>query len=418
MTGWNEDAVGRPLKELFCIVNEQTRQPAENPVGRVLREGTVVGLANHTILIARDGTERPIDDSAAPIKDARGRVVGVVLVFRDNTERRQAEEALRRTGEQLQIVTESMATPVTQCSRDLTYLWVSKSYADWIGRPADEIVGRPIIEIIGQAAFEHLRPRFEQVLSGSKVQYEEKINFAGLGLRWVNAIYSPTFDATGVPDGWVAVVLDNTDRKRMEEALQEADRRKDEFLATLAHELRNPLAPIRNAVELMRRADGESTMMEDARRMLERQVALMVRLVDDLLEISRITTGKLQLRKERIDLSAVLRSAVEAARSLIDAQAHELTVTLPVDPIHLDADPMRLAQVFSNLLTNAAKYTEKGGHIWLTAERRDNEAIIVVRDTGIGIAAEHLPRLFEMFSQAESALERDRKGASESGCRW
>lgn len=589
LTGCNEEATGRPLEEVFHIINEHSRRPVENPVRRVLREGTVVGLANHTLLIARDGTERPIDDSAAPIKDSQGSVAGVVLVFRDNTERRRAEEALRRTNEQLQIVTESMAAPVTRCSRDLTYLWVSKPYADWIGRPAGEIVGSPIIDVLGREAFEQLRPYFEQVLAGKKVRYEEEVNFLGLGLRWTNAIYTPTFNTSGESDGWVAVVLDITERKRMEmalaqserrlaeeleamtrlhalsarllatksldaaladilenaiatvgadfgniqlyntqigaleiiaqrgfqpdfldyfravrvhegsacargmqtgeriiiedvnldpsyephrdiaasagyravqstplkshdgkilgmlsthfrtphrvsdrdqrlldlyarhagdliqriryeEALQEADRRKDEFLATLAHELRNPLAPIRNAVDLMQQANGQSDLMEKARTMMERQVVQMVRLVDDLLDISRITRGKLQLRKEPVELSTVLRNAVEATRALIDAQAHRFTITLPPEPIYLDADPIRLTQVFGNLLNNAAKYTDKGGHIWLTALRRSNEALISVRDTGIGIAPEHLSHIFEMFSQVEPALERSQGG--------
>jgi signal transduction histidine kinase len=149
--------------------------------------------------------------------------------------------------------------------------------------------------------------------------------------------------------------------QQAEESLRDASRRKDEFLATLAHELRNPLAPIRNAVELMRRGSGDHALREMARSMMERQIAQMVRLVDDLLDVSRITRGKLHLRKEQDELGAVVRSAVEAARPLIDAQGHELTVTLPHEPVHLDADPIRLAQVFSNLLNNAAKYTERGG---------------------------------------------------------
>jgi CheY-like chemotaxis protein len=143
---------------------------------------------------------------------------------------------------------------------------------------------------------------------------------------------------------------------------------------------------------------------------MERQVGQMVRLVDDLLDISRITRGKLQLRKEWIELAAAIQSAVEAARPAIDTQAHQFSVTLPPDPIYLDGDPIRLAQVFSNLLNNAAKYTGKGGHIWLTAERQDGEAVVSVRDTGIGIAAEHLAHVFEMFSQVTPALERSQGG--------
>jgi PAS domain S-box-containing protein len=199
-------------------------------------------------------------------------------------------------------------------------------------------------------------------------------------------------------------------QKNLADCLVDTNRRKDEFLATLAHELRNPLAPIRNAVELMRRAKGDATLMERARAMMERQVGQMVRLVDDLLDIARITTGKLQLRQEPVELAAVVQSAIEASRPLIDAQAHQFTVLLPSEPIRLDADPIRLAQVFSNLLNNAAKYTEKGGHIWLTAERQDHEVVVTVRDTGIGIAADHLPRLFDMFSQVAPALERSQGG--------
>jgi PAS domain S-box-containing protein len=329
----------------------------------------------------------------------------------------EAEVALRRTMEQLQIVTESMAAPVTRCGRDLKYRWVSKPYADWIGRPPEEIIGRPIVEVLGLAAFEQLLPRFEQVLAGKRVHYEEEVNFRGLGLRWTSGIYTPTFNQAGVPDGWVAVVLDLTERMRLEaelrqrvEQLADADRRKDEFLATLAHELRNPLAPIRHAVELQRRAAGDSALMEKARSMMERQLAQMVRLIDDLLDISRITRGKLRLRKERVELAAVIRSGIEAARPLIDAQGHQLTVTLPPEPIHLDADSLRLAQVFSNLLNNAAKYTEKGGRIWLTAERQRSEVVVSVRDTGIGIATEHLSHIFEMFSQVAPALERSQGG--------
>jgi PAS domain S-box-containing protein len=197
---------------------------------------------------------------------------------------------------------------------------------------------------------------------------------------------------------------------RLYEGLREADRRKDEFLATLAHELRNPLAPIRNSIELLRRAGGNADLIGQCSRMMERQVVQMVRLVDDLLDISRITQGRIQLRKERVELSAVVQSAVEECRPLIEAQSHKLSVTLPPDPIYLDADPTRLGQVFANLLNNAAKYTEKGGHIWLTAEQQGGEAVVSVRDTGIGIAAEHLPRLFEKFSQVEPALQRSQGG--------
>src|SRR5262249_43492197 len=163
------------------------------------------------------------------------------------------------------------------------------------------------------------------------------------------------------------------------------------------------LAPLRNGLQVMKLAGGNARSVEQARSMMERQMAVMVRLIDDLLDVSRITRGRLELRKERVELTSVVQSAVEGSRPLIEESGHRLTVALPGEPVLLDADPTRLAQVFSNLLTNAAKYTERGGHVRLTAERRDGEVVVAVKDTGIGIAPEHLPRLFEMFSQVGTA---------------
>ena len=204
-----------------------------------------------------------------------------------------------------------------------------------------------------------------------------------------------------------SVAIENA---RLVDGLREADRRKDEFLATLAHELRNPLAPISNALQIMRLAGASGAAAEQVRTMMERQLTQMVRLVDDLLDVSRITRGKIELRKERVELAAVVQSAVETCRPLIEAAGHELTLTLPPEPISLDADLIRLAQVFSNLLNNAAKYTEQGGHIWLTAERHGGEVMVKVRDTGLGIPTDMLPRTFDMFTQVDRALERSQGG--------
>jgi PAS domain S-box-containing protein len=197
---------------------------------------------------------------------------------------------------------------------------------------------------------------------------------------------------------------------RLVESLRDADRRKDEFLATLAHELRNPLAPLRNGLQVMKMASGNVAAVEQARTMMERQLGQMVHLIDDLLDVSRITRGKLQLRRERIDLASIVQSAVEGSRPLIEASGHRLAISLPSEPVFLDADPTRLAQVFANLLTNAAKYTDQGGRITLSATRESSEVIVAVKDTGIGISPEQLPRLFEMFSQVKAALERSQGG--------
>lgn len=200
------------------------------------------------------------------------------------------------------------------------------------------------------------------------------------------------------------------ERKRAEDALKQADRRKDEFLAMLAHELRNPLAPLRSSVDIMQRTAAQDPVNAKLCQTMDRQVNHLVRLVDDLLEVSRITRGKIDLRKEIVDLATVARSAIETSRPLIDAAGLQLTVALPSEPIAINGDPVRLAQVFANLLNNSAKYNQVGGQIWLSALRDGDEAVVSVRDNGIGIAAEMLPKVFDMFMQVDRATNRAQGG--------
>ncbi len=221
---------------------------------------------------------------------------------------------------------------------------------------------------------------------------------------------SPVFDGHGALEAVIGVSTDVSEQKRAEEALREADRKKDEFLATLAHELRNPLAPLRNGLQLMGLAREDGAMVERTRVMMERQLGQMVRLIDDLLDVSRISRGKIELRKERIELAAVVQSALEISRPLVETNGQELLVALPPETVFLDGDLTRLAQVFSNLLNNSARYTPRGGRITLTAERQGAEIVVTVRDTGVGIPAEMLPRVFEMFTQGERSPGRSQSG--------
>jgi signal transduction histidine kinase len=197
---------------------------------------------------------------------------------------------------------------------------------------------------------------------------------------------------------------------RRAEALREADRRKDEFLATLAHELRNPLAPIRNALEILRMPESNPAMREKARQMMERQLAQMVRLVDDLLDVSRITTGKLGIRKSVVEVQAAVRDAIDTVRPFVESRNHQLEVQLPSQPISVEGDRTRMAQVFANLLHNAAKYTEPGGYITLSLAREGDEAVVRVRDNGLGLAPESLVAIFDMFVQVDRSLERAQAG--------
>ncbi len=205
------------------------------------------------------------------------------------------------------------------------------------------------------------------------------------------------------------LVLEQRVQERTTE-LTQADRHKDEFLATLAHELRNPLAPIKNSLEILRRANGQTEIIEQARSTMERQMGQMVRLVDDLLDISRISRNKVELRKQQVELASIIHQAVETCQPLLHSGGHEVVLNLPAEPVHLNADPVRLTQVFSNLLNNACKFTKQKGRIELTAVRDGDGVLVKVRDNGIGIAPEMLSKVFEMFTQISQSLEREHSG--------
>ena len=220
----------------------------------------------------------------------------------------------------------------------------------------------------------------------------------------------PLFDTQGAIYGCVSVCVDLTDRKLAESVLRDADRRKDEFLATLSHELRNPLAPIRTALEVMRIGRGNWELVDKARATMERQLMHLVRITDDLLDVSRITQNKVELRCERLDLRSVLHSAIESTRPLIDAQEHTLMLDLPSAPVWVDGDFTRLSQVFANLLNNATKYTDRGGQITVAASMDAHRTTVIVSDTGLGVPKPMLDRIFEMFTQVQEFRDRTQGG--------
>ena len=322
------------------------------------------------------------------------------------------------------LLVEQMQQGAVTLSVDGAIAYCNRRFADLLCLPHERLTGVAFREFIppdGRALYESL---LQQGRSGAG-QCETHLQRADGGLVLVFLTFNALPPDCGAAVG--VLVTDLTSQRHHEklnaavEALRESDRRKNEFLAMLAHELRNPLAPIRNALQVMRLAGGDGKVDASACIMMERQVGQMVRLVDDLLDVSRISRGKIDLRKERVELASVLQYAVEAARSVCQSMNHELTVVLPHEPIYLNADPARLAQVVGNLLNNACKFTDKGGRIWLTVEREapghpgsqavaGEVAVIRVRDNGIGIAPDQLPRIFEMFTQIDTSLERSVSG--------
>jgi PAS domain S-box-containing protein len=286
LTGWaTADAMGNRVDAIFHIRDEQSHEPLPCPVTRALHGGAAETVTPQIVLTAKDGSQRPIRQNAAPIRDEHGDVSGAVLTFCDVTQQRVREQALR-----------------------------------------------------------------------------------------------------------------------------EADRRKDEFLAMLAHELRNPLAPICTAIDILRTDAASAAAKGRATELMGRQVHHLIRLVDDLLDVSRIMRGKIELRVESIELQSVMARAIETAQPIIASMRHELILSVPSERVMVAADPLRLAQVVNNLLSNAAKYTEPGGRIWLTGESAGDRTVIRVRDTGIGIPRDMLPRVFDLFTQVDSSMSRSQGG--------
>ncbi|MFO0891801.1 MAG: PAS domain S-box protein [Isosphaeraceae bacterium] len=413
LTGWSDaEAHGKPLADVFRIANELTGEPVEDPVAMVLATGRMVGLANHTVLIRRDGHEVPIDDSAAPIFDEGDRLGGVILVFRDVSQRRQSE----LLNERLAAIVESSDDIIASKDLDGVITSWNRGAERIFGYTAEEVIGRHVSMLMPPELVEDMPRILGRIRRGEKVDhYETRRRRKDGTIIDVSLTVSPIRDSSGRIVGASKIGRDITQEKRIEAERREGERRKDEFLAMLAHELRNPLSAINSAAQLFGKLETERDLVW-AKGVVQRQVKHLARLIDDLLDVSRISRGMITLRKEPIDLAPVVASAVEAVRPLLEERKHELSTSFANGGLRLEADPLRLEQVLVNLLTNAAKYTDAGGHIGLSARREAGEIVIKVKDTGMGIAPGLLPRVFELFAQGDRTMARS-EGAWASASR-
>jgi PAS domain S-box-containing protein len=463
LTGWSRaDAEGRLLREVFAIESELSHEPLPSPVDRVIETGAVVGLANHTLLIRRDGTRIAIGDSAAPIRTADGGLAGVVLVFRDVTDERRAadrREFLSRATIELNSSLDYNATLATVarlavprmadwCAVDvvedgemrrLAVAHVDVSKIAWIEElqrryPPDPNATRGAIHVLRTGKAEMIAEIPAAMLDAAARDPDHRRLLAELALH---SYIGVPMSSGGVTFGVITLVTAESKHVYTAEDLElglaladraalaveharlfraaelskteavQANQAKDDFLAMLGHELRNPLAPIVTALDMMRRRPDADTTRE--RATIERQVKHVVRLVDDLLDVSRIVHGRVSLARERIDLGEVVERAVELAGPLIEERRHILTVSVAVG-LNVLADGVRLVQVFTNLLTNAAKYTEPGGHISVSVTVEASRVNASIEDDGMGIAPDMLSRIFELFVQAPQTIDRARGG--------
>ena len=419
LTGWSQtDALGQLLTDVFLIVHEDTREPVDNPAIRALQTGTIIRLANHTVLLARTGEEHPIDDSAAPIRDESGTTVGAVLVFRDVSERKRTD----LTRAHLAAIVESSDDAIVSKTLQSIILSWNKGAERLFGYSADEAIGQPITMLIPPDRRDEEQQILERIIRGERIEHFETVRVSKDGTRIdISLTISPIRDARGEIVGASKVARDISHRKSLEArnselrereqlARQEAEaanRAKDEFLAMLGHELRNPLSPILTALQLMKLRGGGG--LERERTVIERQVSHLTRLVDDLLDVSRIARGKVELKEELVEIAEVVAKAIEIATPLLDQRTHALDVDVP-RRLWVRGDSIRLNQVVSNLLTNAAKYTPPGGRITVRATEERGEIVIRVRDTGIGIAPDVLPSVFDLFVQERQAIDRSQGG--------
>jgi PAS domain S-box-containing protein len=385
---------GRRMRELVPAIEAHWIET----YGKVARTGEAVRLVSSV----KDMGNRWFDVYACRVDEPERRKVA--LIFNDITARMQVETVLLESERRLRFVMDSMPQKVVTTTPDGVADYFNPQWSEFTGLSLQQITDGGWAQLLHPDDLaEAIRLWQHAVANGEPNRHEQRLRRADGEYRWHLSLAVPMRNATGEITQWIGSVTDVHEVK-------EANRRKDEFLAMLAHELRNPLAPIRNMLEVLRRAEGNGDLVQPALSTMERQLRHMTRLIDDLLDVSRISNGKISLRPETVELAAVIRQVVEATQPANDAAQQELTVTLPTRPVYVHADPARLAQVLGNLLHNASKFSRPGGKISLTAEERGRDLVVTVEDDGIGISPELLPKIFEMFAQGDQTLERSHSG--------
>ncbi|QDU46369.1 Autoinducer 2 sensor kinase/phosphatase LuxQ [Symmachiella dynata] len=416
-----EDEASNALESYLKAIHPDDQKRVTEGIEQAIKAGStyenefrIVGSGNEVRwVVARGRVER----------DNTGQAIRLPGVAMDISERKQVEKALQESKEQFRLALDSAELGTWSVNPATYHLTCDERFRIIFHGCADPITYDQAIAAIHPDDQQRIRDAVAKAIrpdNPARYAQEYRIVQPNGTNRWVFAKGRANFEPTDAGQRLVSfdgTLMDITQQRKMQEELRElasrlaeTDRRKDEFLATLAHELRNPLAPIRTGLEIMKSVMDDPETMEDIRCTMERQTQQLIMLVDDLLDVSRISKGKLKLRKCRVKLADVIQSAVEASNSFIDESNHKLITDIPSEPIYLNADPNRLAQVVSNLLNNSIKYTPEGGRIRLSAERQENDVVVSVEDNGLGIPAEMLDRIFEMFAQIDRPQEKGYTG--------
>jgi PAS domain S-box-containing protein len=404
-------AAGAPIERYLTAVHPEDLTRVEAALRQTLHGGDGHYECEFRVTRAGGGFRWVIARGAVE-RDAAGLVVALPGIVIDITERKLAENAVRDSAEHLQLALAAADLGDWQWDAHADIILLSDRAADIYGLPRGSALPRASLRaLLAPEDGERTRRAIDHALA-TQTDYdmEYPVTRPSGELCWIAARGRGLYSESGAVLGMIGIVQDITARKQAEQALREMDRRKDEFLATLAHELRNPLAPIRHAAQIARIPTATEAQKRWSNDVIIRQVHHMSLLLDDLLDISRITRGTLELRMVPTDLASAIEAAVETARPSIELKRHRIRIELPTEPIQVSADPLRLSQVLSNLLTNAAKYTDPEGEIQLSASVEQDAVLISVADTGIGIATDTLPSVFEMFSQLHNGRDHSEGG--------
>ncbi len=309
----------------------------------------------------------------------------------------------------LRLITDAMPALISYIDPERTYRFANRMYEKWFDVPAGAVAGRHVREVIGEEAYAFIGPRLDRALKGERVFFEQEMPFDS-GMREIAAHYIPDIGPDGTVRGCFALVEDISGRKRAERMLREVDRRKDDFLAMLAHELRNPLTPIRNVAHILARGQADAATVRRSAEILERQASHLTHLVDDLLDVARITRGRVTLRREPLDLASVIDTALEAVRPLLQFRGQSVVVARTEERLYIDADKVRLCQVATNLLTNAIKYSSECARIEVKLKGTAREVALIVSDKGVGIDPQMLPHIFDLYLQGDESVDRAHTG--------
>ncbi|WP_437933700.1 hybrid sensor histidine kinase/response regulator [Sorangium sp. So ce341] len=411
-----EEILGKPLELIYTPEDVRAGVLADEMKTAQARGRAV----NERWQLRKNGSRVWCSGLMTPLRDEANNLRGFAKVVRDRTEGHLADLALRESEQRLRVALDAakMGTWLWNIAEDKETL--DASLKRLMGAAPDSEVRtlEDFIQLIHPDDQAAVRGAFQAALrEGTELTVEFRVVGPDRSVRWLRDQGTILRDARESPVAMTGACVDITERKLLEEALQhraeqlaEADRQKDEFLAMLGHELRNPLAPVRSLMEVLRQKPCDAERLEKAYAIIDRQVEHLVRLVDDLLDVSRITRGMIQLHKEKAELAAIVGQAVETVRPLVEARNLELMISLPMKPVHLEVDATRMTQVITNLLHNAVKYTEPGGRIWVMGERTGDGLEVRIRDTGHGIPPDLLPKLFDLFTQGDRALDRSQGG--------